>query len=471
LLSEVILVVGEVASRVDLLVIGGGPGGYAAALNASRLGRKVSLIESKFIGGTCLNVGCIPSKALIEIADQAYLGNNNQDFGVKISTHVDMFKVNEHIKKLVGELSSGVSFLLEKAEVNVINGTARFTRPNRVAVESKDGDLEHLEFRDAIVATGSSPVSLPNLLSNGQTIVDSEALLFQDNVPEQLTLVGGGYIGVELATVYAKLGSRVVIVESEEQLLPGFNKHLSKKLETGLRSLGIGICLGYKAVSHNENELIIENDQESSSIPSDLVAVAAGRKPNTDTVNIMESGASLLPSGHVKVDAQRRATSHVFAIGDLTQGPALAHKATYEAKIAADAACGIQNAFEPNCIPMVVFSDPQIVAVGIDPDSDEYSEMNLKSFRFPFSASSRAKTLGDTSGFVNLVADGEGTILGFQAIGKHVAELAGEATLAIETALSIEDLAGTIHAHPTMGETIAEAAFGLSGEPLHLSGR
>ena len=463
------MVVGEVASRVDLLVIGGGPGGYAAALNASRLGRKVSLIESKFIGGTCLNVGCIPSKALIEIADQAYLGNNNQDFGVKISTHVDMFKVNEHIKKLVGELSSGVSFLLEKAEVNVINGTARFTRPNRVAVESKDGDLEHLEFRDAIVATGSSPVSLPNLLSNGQTIVDSEALLFQDNVPEQLTLVGGGYIGVELATVYAKLGSRVVIVESEKQLLPGFNKHLSKKLETGLRSLGVGICLGYKAVSHNENELIIENDQESSSIPSDLVAVAAGRKPNTDTVNIMESGASLLPSGHVKVDAQRRATSHVFAIGDLTQGPALAHKATYEAKIAADVACGIQNAFDPNCIPMVVFSDPQIVAVGIDPDSDEYSEMNLKSFRFPFSASSRAKTLGDTSGFVNLVADGEGTILGFQAIGKHVAELAGEATLAIETALSIEDLAGTIHAHPTMGETIAEAAFGLSGEPLHLS--
>ena len=465
------MVVGEVASRVDLLVIGGGPGGYAAALNASRLGRKVSLIESKFIGGTCLNVGCIPSKALIEIADQAYLGNNNQDFGVKISTHVDMFKVNEHIKKLVGELSSGVSFLLEKAEVNVINGTARFTRPNRVAVESKDGDLEHLEFRDAIVATGSSPVSLPNLLSNGQTIVDSEALLFQDNVPEQLTLVGGGYIGVELATVYAKLGSRVVIVESEEQLLPGFNKHLSKKLETGLRSLGVGICLGYKAVSHNENELIIENGQESSSIPSGLVAVVAGRKPNTGTVNIMESGASLLPSGHVKVDAQRRATSHVFAIGDLTQGPALAHKATYEAKIAADAACGIQNAFEPNCIPMVVFSDPQIVAVGIDPDSDEYSEMNLKSFRFPFSASSRAKTLGDTSGFVNLVADGEGTILGFQAIGKHVAELAGEATLAIETALSIEDLAGTIHAHPTMGETIAEAAFGLSGEPLHLSGR
>lgn len=465
------MVVGEVSSSVDLLVIGGGPGGYAAALNASRLGRKVSLVENRFMGGTCLNVGCIPSKALIEIADLAHLGSNTKDLGVKISTSVDMSKVNDHVKNLVTDLSNGVSFLLDKAEVDVINGTARFTRPNRVAVESEGGHLEHLEFRDAIVATGSSPMTLQNLPTNGKTVVDSETLLFQDSIPDQLTLVGGGYIGVELATVYAKLGSRVVIVESEEQLLPGFNKQLSKKLENGLRSLGIGICLGYKAVSFSGDELIIESDKESSSIPTDLVGVVAGRKPNSDTVNIVESGASLLSTGHVKVDSQRRATEHVFAIGDLTLGPALAHKATAEAKVAADVACGISNDFEPNCIPMVVFSDPQIVTVGIDPDIDQHSEMNLNSFRFPFSASSRAKTLGDESGFVNLVADEEGTIVGFQAIGKHVAELAGEAALAIETATSIDDLIGTIHAHPTMSETISEAALGVAGEPLHISGK
>ena len=465
------MVVGEVSSSVDLLVIGGGPGGYAAALNASRLGRKVSLVENRFMGGTCLNVGCIPSKALIEIADLAHLGSNTKDLGVKISTSVDMSKVNDHVKNLVTDLSNGVSFLLDKAEVDVINGTARFTRPNRVAVESEGGHLEHLEFRDAIVATGSSPMTLQNLPTNGKTVVDSEVLLFQDSIPDQLTLVGGGYIGVELATVYAKLGSRVVIVESEEQLLPGFNKQLSKKLENGLRSLGIGICLGYKAVSFSGDELIIESDKESSSIPTDLVGVVAGRKPNSDTVNIVESGASLLSTGHVKVDSQRRATEHVFAIGDLTLGPALAHKATAEAKVAADVACGISNDFEPNCIPMVVFSDPQIVTVGIDPDIDQHSEMNLNSFRFPFSASSRAKTLGDESGFVNLVADEEGTIVGFQAIGKHVAELAGEAALAIETATSIDDLIGTIHAHPTMSETISEAALGVAGEPLHISGK
>ena len=465
------MVVGEVSSSVDLLVIGGGPGGYAAALNASRLGRKVSLVENRFMGGTCLNVGCIPSKALIEIADLAHLGSNTKDLGVKISTSVDMSKVNDHVKNLVTDLSNGVSFLLDKAEVDVINGTARFTRPNRVAVESEGGHLEHLEFRDAIVATGSSPMTLQNLPTNGKTVVDSETLLFQDSIPDQLTLVGGGYIGVELATVYAKLGSRVVIVESEEQLLPGFNKQLSKKLENGLRSLGIGICLGYKAVSFAGNELIIESDKESSSIPTDLVGVVAGRKPNSDTVNIVESGASLLSTGHVKVDSQRRATEHVFAIGDLTLGPALAHKATAEAKVAADVACGISNDFEPNCIPMVVFSDPQIVTVGIDLDIDQHSEMNLNSFRFPFSASSRAKTLGDESGFVNLVADEEGTIVGFQAIGKHVAELAGEAALAIETATSIDDLIGTIHAHPTMSETISEAALGVAGEPLHISGK
>jgi len=465
------LVVGEVSSSVDLLVIGGGPGGYAAALNASRLGRTVSLVESRLIGGTCLNVGCIPSKALIEIADLASLGNSSKDLGVKISTSVDMPTVNKHIKGLVTDLSNGISFLLDKAKVDVINGTARFTRPNRVAVENKEGQLEHLEFRDAIVATGSSPVTLPNLPTDGEMIVDSEALLFQDSIPDQLTLVGGGYIGVELATVYAKLGSRVVIVETEEQLLPGFNKQLSKKLENGLRSLGIGICLGYRAVSFDQNELIIENSKESSAIPSDLVGIVAGRKPNSDTVNIVESGASLLSTGHVKVDSQRRAAEHIFAIGDLTLGPALAHKATAEAKVAADAACGVSNAFEPNCIPMVVFSDPQIVTVGVDPDSDEYSGMDFNSFRFPFSASSRAKTLGDESGFINVVSDQEGTIVGFQAIGKHVAELAGEASLAIETAASIDDLIGTIHAHPTMGETILEAALGLAGEPLHLSGK
>ena len=465
------MVVGEVSSSVDLLVIGGGPGGYAAALNASRLGRTVSLVENRFVGGTCLNVGCIPSKALIEIADLAHLGSNTEDSGVTISTSVDMPKVNETVKKLVTDLSNGVAFLLDKAEVNVINGTARFTRPNRVAVESEGGHLEHLEFRDAIVATGSSPIILPNLPLDGKTVVDSEALLFQDSIPGHLTLVGGGYIGVELATVYAKLGSRVVIVESEEQLLPGFNKQLSKKLENGLRSLGIGICLGHRAVSFGENELIIENGKETSSIPTDLVGVVAGRKPNSDTVNIIESGASLLPTGHVEVDPQRRATEHVFAIGDLTLGPALAHKATAEAKVAADVACGVSNDFEPNCIPMVVFSDPQIVTVGIDPDIHEHSRTSFNSFRFPFSASSRAKTLGDESGFVNIVADEEGTVVGFQAVGKHVAELAGEASLAIETATSIDDLVGTIHAHPTMGETIYEAALGLAGEPLHLSGK
>ena len=465
------MVVGEVSSAVDLLVIGGGPGGYAAALNASRLGRKVSLVESRFIGGTCLNVGCIPSKALIEIADLASLGNSKKDFGVKISTTVDMSRVKNYINEVVTDLSNGVSFLLDNAGVEILNGTARFTRPNRVAVENEKGHLEHLEFRDAIVATGSSPVSLPNLPLDGEMIVDSESLLFQDSVPDQLTLVGGGYIGVELATVYAKLGSRVVIVESEEQLLPGFNRQLSKKLEKSLRSLGIGICLGYRAVSLDGSELIIENDTEVSSIPSDLVGIVAGRKPNSDTVNIVDSGASLLPSGHVKVDPQRRATGHVFAIGDLTLGPALAHKATAEAKVAADAACGVSNTFQPNCIPMVVFSDPQIVTVGIDPDLDEYSTMNFRSFRFPFSASSRAKTLGDESGFVNLVADEEGTVVGFQAIGKHVAELSGEAALAIETAASVDDLIGTIHAHPTMGETIHEATLGLVGEPLHLSAK
>lgn len=463
------MVVGEVASSVDLLVIGGGPGGYAAALNASRLGRKVTLIENDSIGGTCLNVGCIPSKALIEVADLAYLDSNTDDLGVEISTKVDMSKVNEHISNLVSELNSGVSFLLNKAGVDIVSGTARFSRPNRVAVENSDGGLQHFEFRDAIVATGSSPVELANFPIDGESTVNSASLLFQGSLPEQLTLIGGGYIGVELATAFAKLGSHVVIVELEDQLLPGFNKNLSKKLEDGLRSLGVGICLGYEAISFDKKELLIKSNDVISSIPTEILGIVAGRRPNSEIVNITECGASITSSGHVLVDEQRRATDHVFAIGDLTLGPALAHKATSEAKVAADSACGIPNAFDPNCIPMVVFSDPQIVTVGIDPDTNPSNQTDFNSFRFPFSASSRAKTLGDSSGFVNIVADKEGTVVGFQAIGKHVAELAGEAALAIETASTIEDLSVTIHAHPTLGETIAEASLGLAGTPLHFS--
>ena len=460
------MVVGEVASPVDLLVIGGGPGGYVAALHAARLGRQVTLVEREALGGTCLNVGCIPSKALIEVANAVAAPGRVAGWGVSATTEVDMAGVREHLMTVVADLTSGVAGLLDRAGVQVVPGTARFSRPNRIAVEHDD-DLEHLEFRHAIVATGSRPIELPGLPLDGRRVVGSAELLFATELPDDLVLVGGGYVGVELACAFAKLGSRVTIVELEDGVLPGFGKRIGRAVERGLRNLGVGLCLTHRAVGVTDDGISITGPDGDLVLPADRIAVVAGRRPNSDTVEVTSAGATVDERGLVVVDAQRRATDRVFAIGDLTDGPALAHKATAEAEVAAEAACGQPAGFDPTCVPMIVFGDPQVLSVGLDRDEAAAAGLAATTGRFPFAASGRARTLGDTEGFVEVVADEAGTVIGVHAVGAHVAELAGEAALAVETAATVEDLAGTIHAHPTMGESIMEAALGLAGRPVH----
>ena len=461
------MVVGEVATPVDLLVVGAGPGGYTAALHAARLGRTVTLVERGDMGGTCLNVGCIPSKALIEVADAHALAGRVGAWGVNAASTVDMARVHSHLADVVDGLTSGVSRLLADAGVRVLAGHARFTRPGRVSVEHGD-TMEFLDPRDVIVATGSRPVELPGVALDGEQVVGSAELLSTDVLPERLVLVGGGYVGIELGCAFAKLGSEVTIVEAEDRLLPGFDARTSRLVERGLRRLGIGLCLGHRAVGTDDHGLIIESGEGGTvTLPADRISVVVGRRPDTDSVAMTRSGATLEPSGHVAVDATRRAADRVYAIGDLTPGPALAHKATAEAEVAADATCGLPAAYDPTTIPMVVFGDPQVMTVGLTRDEATEAGMEPSAFRFPLGASGRARTMGDTEGTVTVVADAEGTVIGVQAVGAHVAELAGEAALAVETATTVEDLAGTIHAHPTMGETLMEAALGLVGRPIH----
>jgi len=461
------MVVGEVASRADLLVVGAGPGGYAAALNAARLGREVTLVERAELGGTCLNVGCIPSKALIEVADTAALPSRVAGWGITSSVEVDMAAVRSYLSRVVEDLTGGIAQLLNRAGVRVVPGTARFSRPDRLAIEH-DGDLQHLEFHHAIVATGSRPIELADLPVDGERVVGSDDLLFRDDVPEELVLVGGGYVGVELGCAYAKLGSRVTIVEAESRVLPGFDDRIGRAVTKGLRTLGVGLCCDHMALAVDDAGLRVQGPDGEMVLPAQVVGVVVGRRPNSDTVGIAEAGATVDQRGLVSVDPGRRATQGVFAIGDLTDGPALAHKATAEAEVAADVACGYSNAFDPTCVPMIVFGDPQVVVVGVDEETATNQGMDPRSFRFPLAASGRARTLGGEDGFVNVIADGDGTVVGVQAVGAHVAELAGEAALAVETAATVEDLAGTIHAHPTLGESILEAALGLAGRPLHV---
>ena len=455
---------------MDLLVIGAGPGGYAAALHAARLGRDVTLVERDAIGGTCLNVGCIPSKALIEVADAHAMAGRVGSWGVDATSTVDMTRVRAHLAGVIGDLTSGVSSLLANAGVTVLTGHARFTRPGRVSVEHGD-TVEFLDPHHVIVATGSRPIELSDVPLDGQRVVGSAELLSTDVLPERLVLVGGGYVGVELGCAFAKLGSEVTIVEAEDRVLPGFDARTTRLVERGLRRLGVGLCLSHRAAGTDEHGLVVEPTVGDSggpvTLPADRIGVVVGRRPDADSVAMARSGATVEPSGHVAVDAARRAADGVYAIGDLTPGPALAHKATAEAEVAAEAACGRPAAFDPTTIPMVVFGDPQVMAVGLTREEATVAGLEPSAFRFPLGASGRARTLGATEGTVTVVADAEGTVIGVHAVGGHVAELAGEAALAVETAATVEDLAGTIHAHPTLGESLMEAALGLVGRPVH----
>lgn len=467
------MVVGEVATTVDLLVVGGGPGGYAAALHGARLGRSVTLVEREAVGGTCLNVGCIPSKALIEVADAHALGARVRSWGLETTSSVDMAGVRGHLTQVVADLTDGVRGLLAQADVTMVAGHARFTRPGRVSVEHGD-TMEFLDYRDAIVATGSRPIELPDVPVDGDRVVDSADLLFSDELPERLVLVGGGYVGVELGCAFAKLGSEVTIVEATDRILPGFDTRTSRQVERGLRDLGIGLCVGHRAIGLDDHGLVTAaapaagvDRAEPVTLPADRICVVVGRRPNSDTVAIDRAGATVDGSGLVAVDRTRRAAEHLYAIGDLTAGPALAHKATAEAEVAADTACGRPAAFDPAAIPLIVFGDPQVLSVGLDRDAAVASGLEPSVARFPLGASGRARTQGRPEGTVTVVADAEGTVVGVQAVGAHVAELAGEAALAVETAATVEDLAGTIHAHPTLGEAIMEAALGLAGRPVH----
>jgi dihydrolipoamide dehydrogenase len=559
------VVVGEVATGVDLLVIGGGPGGYSAALRAAAAGRTVTLVERDRIGGVCLNVGCIPSKALIHVADTAGLPDEAAAFGVDLQASVDLNRAQAWIGDVVGRLTGGVEQLLRDAGVTLATGTARFATARRVAVTRGD-DATFYEFNSVVLATGSRPVGLPGLPFDGERIIDSTGALALRHVPRRLTVVGGGYIGVELGGAFAKLGAEVTIIELADQLLPGMPLGLARTLERALRARGVAIRLGTKVLGRDGDNLLVEGPSgearlpiggregkeaettppagdgwseggsgnpsgagsegaggrprgagsegaggrlrgagseggsggghvmgglaargsgepvgilapsETGEPPEGVVIVAVGRKPNTDALGLSQAGVRVDADGRIVVGADRRAAKDVYAIGDITPGPALAHKATAEADVAVTAAGGRPAAFDPATIPAVVFSDPQVATVGLTAEQAAEAGADATTFRFPLSASGRALAIGRPDGYVEIVAERGGgptggTVLGVHMVGAGVAELAAEAALAVEMGATAEDLALTIAPHPTLSEALAEAAMGALGRPLHVRRR
>ncbi len=468
------MVVGELAEGIDLLVVGGGPGGYAAALHAARLGRRVVLVDrdgSDGLGGTCLRVGCIPSKALIELAETRHRARAFTAAGLDAGAlTVDLERFQIWKGGIVLGLSKGVESLLRRRGVRIFSGVVTFNKPDRAAVATPDGNVTFFEFRDAVVATGSVPVGLAALPRDGERVLDSSDALALKEVPARLAVVGAGYIGVELGTAFAKLGSQVTIIESRDGVLPAMDPVIGRLVLRSLRGLGVEVLVRTDAVRLEAGGLVVRTGGDERTVPTERVVVAVGRRPNTNDLGLQTTGARLGGDGTVQVDSSRLATRRIAAIGDITAGPALAHKATAEAEVAVDALSGRRASFNPAAVPEVVFSDPEVAVVGLTEEQARAAGMDVTAAQFPLSASGRAATMAATAGFARLVIDrDQDAVVGVILVGPHVSELAAEATLAVEMGASPEDLAGTIHPHPSISESLREAAAMAVGRPLHVA--
>ncbi len=459
----------EIATR--LLVIGGGPGGYVAAIRAGQLGIETVLVEEHALGGSCLNVGCIPSKALIHAADAYHDARSRESgspFGLSVGgAALDFGKTVAWKDGIVGRLTSGVAGLLRKNRVTVIRGRADIIDGKTVAVDGqKRIRAEHL-----LIATGSKPAELSALPFGGKVISSTEALSLAE-IPPSLAVVGAGYIGLELGTAFAKLGSRVTIVEAAGKILPGWDEELTRPVAARLQALGVDLVTGAKALGIDAATgklRIAEAQQNERLVDCDKVLVAVGRVACSTGFGL--EGLDLaMDGGFIRVDDRCATTMRdVWAIGDVTGEPMLAHRAMAQGEMVAELIAGRKRRFDPVAIPAICFTDPEIVSVGLSPAQAKAAGHNARVAAFPFAANGRAMTQGDDGGFIRVVADeADGTLLGVQAVGHGVSELSAAFGLALEMRARLEDIAATIHAHPTRGEAFQEAALRGLGHALHI---
>ncbi|NWB88444.1 MULTISPECIES: dihydrolipoyl dehydrogenase [Pseudomonas] len=457
--------------NTTLLIIGGGPGGYVAAIRAGQLGIPTVLVEGQALGGTCLNVGCIPSKALIHVAEQFHTtqrySGDTSPLGIKVSAPtLDIGKSVEWKDGIVDRLTSGVAALLKKNGVKVIHGWAKVIDGKHVEVDGLRIQCEHL-----LLASGSQTVNLPMLPIGGAIISSTEALA-PTSIPKRLTVVGAGYIGLELGIAYRKLGAEVTVVEARDRILPTYDRELTQPVAESIKALGITVHLGHSVEGFDatSNTLSVRDPQgETLQLVTDQVLVAVGRKPRTQGWNL-EALALEMNGAAIKIDNRcQTSMRNVWAIGDLTGEPMLAHRAMAQGEMVAEVIAGQHREFNPTAIAAVCFTDPELVVVGKTPDEAKAAGLDCLVSSFPFAANGRAMTLESKSGFVRVVARRDNhLIVGWQAVGAGVSELAAAFGQSLEMGACLEDIAGTIHAHPTLGEAVQEAALRALGHALHL---
>ena len=470
------MVVGSQAKNVETVVIGSGPGGYVAAIRAAELGQKVTIIERDFIGGVCLNVGCIPSKALINAGHNYYsqIHSTNSIMGVHSNGATLNWEETQKWKneKVVNTLTGGIAMLLKKHKVEILRGEARFNDNQVINVISED-ESHLLEFEKCIIATGSRPIEIPGFAFKNR-VVNSTGALSLPEVPKHLVVIGGGVIGSELAGAYANLGSKVTIIEGLPHILNGFDKEMYSFVVDDFKEKGVEIVTNAKAKEAIQDDgsvkVIYEVDGVEQEIEADYCLVSVGRRPNTDELGLNTTDVKMTDRGQIGVDDhQQTSVSHIYAIGDVVEGPMLAHKASYEAKIAAGNVAGQDI---KNCaisIPAVAYCDPELATMGETVESANEKNLDFMISKFPFAANGRAITMNATKGFIRMLSDKKtGVVIGAQIAGPGASDLISEFALAIENGLTTEDISMTVHPHPTLGEAIMDTSELADGMPIHI---
>jgi dihydrolipoamide dehydrogenase len=466
--------------NVDALVIGAGPGGYHAAIRLGQLGKKVVCFDRDEVGGVCLNWGCIPTKALLHVGEIARQIDRASEIGLTVAkAEVDRAGVIGFKDKVVKANVGGVQQLFKANNVTFAYGDASFVSKNTVALKKKDGGTDEYTAPAIVIATGSAPVDVKAWPRDGETIINSDDAVMLKRIPKNLLVVGGGVIGLEFATVYTRLGAKVLVVEALSQIINGSDREISTTLGRILKKQGIEIALDTKVESlEKTGDGAIKatiNGQYTSGKPEqrafDMVLVAVGRRPVTDTLNLAAAGLATDEKGFIAVDAQRKTkVDGIYAIGDVTGAPLLAHKAMKEGVVAAEVIAGDRaSAFDPVAIPNCIYTDPEVATVGLSEEEAKAAGYDVRIGKFPLVASGRARTMNETDGLIKLVGDAKtDALLGMHIVAPQAESLIGEGVIALEMGATVEDIGLSIHTHPTLTEAIMDAAEAMHGKAIHI---